>query len=81
MSVTTVIQQTNVDGVGSVVLSPITQDPDTNLFLRNIAIYSPPDANSNVALQFTLKLSGATQAAVELASPTAVLINAPSAAF
>jgi hypothetical protein len=81
MSVTTVVQQTLVDSVGSVVLSPITQDPISNLFLRSISVYAPPDSNGNVALQFTLTVSGATQAYVELTAPAAVLINAPSAVF
>lgn len=79
MSVSTIVQETIVDAVGSVVLSTITQDPDTNLYLRTIQIYSPPDTNGNLALQFTLKVSGATQANVELMAPGSVTINAPSA--
>jgi hypothetical protein len=79
MSVSTVVQQTLVDVVGSVVLSEITQDPVSNLYLRSIQVYSPPDSNGNVSLQFTLTVSGATQANVELMAPGSVTITAPSA--
>lgn len=79
MTVSTIVQETIVDEVGSVVLSPIVQDPDTNLFIRTIQVFSPPDLAGNAAVQFTLRFSGATQANVELSSATAVLISAPSA--
>lgn len=79
MTVSTVVQQTIVDVVGSVVLSSITQDPVTNLYLRSIQVFSPPDINGNLKLQFTLTVSGATQANVELMAPASVTITAPSA--
>lgn len=78
MAVTTIVQQTEVDTVGSVVLSAIVQDPDTFLYLRTIQVYTPPDGNNNISLQFTLVLSGATLASVELTSPSAIILNAPS---
>lgn len=78
MAVTTIVQQTVVDTVGSVVLSAITQDPNSFQYLRTIQVYSPPDSNNNVVLQFTLLLSGATQANVELIAPSAITVNAPS---
>jgi hypothetical protein len=78
MSVSTIVQQTVVDAVGSVVLSSIIQDPDTFLYLRTIQVYSPADVNGNIALQFTLKVSGATQANVELMAPSPITVNAPS---
>ena len=81
MSVSTIVQETLVDTVGSMVLSAITQDPITNLYIRTIQVYSPPDINGNIALQFTLQVSGATQANVELMAPAAVMIAAPSAQF
>lgn len=78
MSVSTIVQEALVDNVGSTVISAITQDPNTNLFLRTITVNAPPDSNGNVAVQFTLHISGATQSAVELSSPTAIQVTAPS---
>ena len=78
MSVSTIVQQTLVDAVGSVVLSAITQDPNSFLWLRTIQVYSPPDTNGNIVLQFSLTVSGATQANVEMSSPTAITVSAPS---
>lgn len=78
MGVTTIIQSTTVDTVGSVVLSPITQDPTTSVYLRAIQVYSPADTNGNTTLQFTLTVSGATQANVELMSPSPINVTAPS---
>lgn len=78
MSVTTVVQQTIVDTVGSVTMSAITQDPVTNLFMRTITVNSPPDSGGNIVAQFTLTVKGATQASVELSLPTAVVLSAPS---
>jgi hypothetical protein len=78
MGVTTIVQQTIVDTVGSVVLSAITQDPNTFLWLRTIQVYSPPDTKGNVVLQFSLTVSGATQANVELTAPGAITLTAPS---
>lgn len=78
MTVTTIVQETEVDGVGSVVVSPITQDPTSSLWLRTITVNAPPDTNNNVAVQFTLTLSGATQASVEFSLPSAITITAPS---
>ena len=79
MAVQTIIQSTLVDTVGSVVLSAITQDPATNLFIRTIQVYALPDINGNVNLQFTLTVSGATQSAVEMSSPVPIILTAPSA--
>lgn len=78
MGVTTIVQQTTVDTVGSVVMSAIVQDPSTYVYQRTIQVYSPPDNNGNITLQFTLTLSGATMASVELSSPSAITVNAPS---
>jgi hypothetical protein len=78
MTVNTIVQQTIVDVVGSVVLSAITQDPSSFLYIRTIQVYSPPDINGNAALQFTLTVKGATQANVELMAPGAITITAPS---
>jgi hypothetical protein len=78
MTVSTIVQQTVVDVVGSVVLSEITQDPVTFLWLRSISVYSPADSNGNISLQFTLTVSGATQANVELMAPGAITLTAPS---
>lgn len=78
MSVTTILQSTSVDTVGSVVLSSITQDPVSYKWIRTIQVYAPPDANNNKALQFTLTLSGSTQLSVELTAPSAITLTAPS---
>lgn len=78
MTVNTVVQQTSVDLVGSVVISAITQDPNTGLWLRTITVNSPPDTAGNIVVQFTLSLSGATQASVELSLPSAITVSAPS---
>lgn len=78
MSITTIVQQTMVDQVGSITISAITQDPTTSLWLRTITVNSPPDNSGNVGVQFTLNLSGATQASVELSSPSAITLSAPS---
>lgn len=78
MSVTTVLQATSVDNVGSVVLSSITQDPVSYLWIRTVQVYSIPDNNGNRVLQFTLTLSGATQQSVELTAPSAITVTAPS---
>jgi hypothetical protein len=81
MTVTTIVQQTSVTLVGSVVLSAITQDPTSYLYLRTISVYSPPDTSGNVVLQFSLTVSGATQASVELTAPSAITLTAPSASI
>jgi hypothetical protein len=78
MTVSTIVQQTIVTAVGSVVLSAITQDPSTFLYLRTIQVYSPADTNGNVALQFTLTVSGVTAANVELMAPSPITFTAPS---
>jgi len=72
MTVTTVVQETLVDAVNNVVITPIIQDPVSMLWLRQIQVYSPPDASGNPVLQFTLELSSATEANIELVAPAAL---------
>lgn len=70
MTVTTVIQKTQVDGVGSLVITDITQDPTTGNYVRQIQAYAPPDSSGNVALMFTLLVTSPTEAAIELTAPS-----------
>lgn len=72
MSVSTLIQKTSVDTVGSVTVSAIVQDPNSGLYIRTITVNSPPDSGGNIATQFTLVLSATTVAAIELTSPANV---------
>lgn len=66
MAITTIIQSTEVDGINSLVVSSVVQNTQTNQFERTITCY---DENNNV--MFTLIVTGATQANVELAAPAA----------
>jgi hypothetical protein len=78
MSVTTIVQNTEVDSVGSVVLTDISSylgvddnNVPTTFFTRAIQVYGPPDpVSGNLVLQFTLQLTATSQAAIELMPPS-----------
>lgn len=72
MAITTLLQTQLVDGVGSVIITSITQDPDTNLWTRQINVYGQAEQSGTPPLLFTLQLSSDTQAAVELTAPSAL---------
>jgi hypothetical protein len=71
-TISTIIQQTNLDQVGSVVVTEITQDQTTNEYMRQIRVYAPPDVNGNTALVFTLQVAAVAQSGVELVAPSAL---------
>lgn len=70
MSIQTILQTTNVDTVGQVVITDIVgPDPITSLYTRQIRVY---DNSTPAVLQFTLQLTGATKASIELTAPAAL---------
>jgi hypothetical protein len=71
MAISTIVQRTAVDAITSVVITAVVQDPISHLYLREIRVFGQPDVNGDPVLQFTLSLSGATQAQVELTAPAA----------
>jgi hypothetical protein len=71
-SISTIIQQTNLDQVGSVVITGITQDPISGEYVRQIRIYSPADVNGNIALVFTLQVAAVAESSIELVAPSAL---------
>ena len=72
MTVSTVTQTTLVDGVGSVVITDVVQDPVTMQYVRQIRAYSPSVDTADPVLQFTLQLSAPTAALIELVAPAAL---------
>jgi hypothetical protein len=72
MTISTILQEQLIDGIGSVVITPVVQDLVTSNYVRQIRVYAPPDGNGNVALVFTLNLSATVQANVELTAPAAL---------
>ncbi len=68
MSIDTIIQKTTVDGISSVVVTDITQDPTTNLYVRELRLMDM--SQPNPLLQFTLRLVSTSRAALELTAPS-----------
>ena len=71
-TISTVIQQTNLDQVGSVVITAVTQDPISGEYIRQIRVYSPADVNGNIVLVFTLQIAAAAESSIELTAPAAL---------
>jgi hypothetical protein len=72
-TISTVIQQTNLDQVGSVVITPVTLDPTSGEYVRQIRVYTPPDVTTGiVVLAFTLQVSAAAESNIELTAPAAL---------
>jgi hypothetical protein len=72
MSISTIIQETLVDAVGSVVITNVTQDTVSGAYVRQIRVYSVPDpVTGAITLQYTLQVSGVAQSNIELTAPSA----------
>jgi hypothetical protein len=69
MPITTILQSTQVDGVGALNASDIIQDSVTGLYVRQIQVFYPPDASGNPVLAFTLTVTSPTKTAVEFTFP------------
>lgn len=72
MTISTILQSQLVDGIGSVVITDVVQDPVTSNYVRQIRVYAPADATGNTALVFTLQLSSPVQTGIELTAPAAL---------
>jgi hypothetical protein len=74
MSITTLLQQQLVDGVGSVTIGAITQDESGDAwngqYTRTITVYGPAPQSGSTPVLFTLVLYATTEAAIELAAPS-----------
>lgn len=71
MTISNTSQTVSVDGVTAVVVTPITQDSNSGLFMRSVQFFDVVVQGSNQAVpRFTIIFSGATQQAVELSTPS-----------
>lgn len=75
MAITTLLQTQVVDGVGSVVISDVSQDESGDAWngqhTRTIQVFGVPSGSNPAPLLFTLQLYGETEAAIELTAPSA----------
>lgn len=64
MTIQTTLQTQVVDGLGSIVMTDITQDPNTSNYLREFRLFDPAGA-----LVYTLRVVAASKVAIELTAP------------
>lgn len=64
MTIQTIVQSQIIDGIGSIVMTDITQDPDTNNFIREIRVF-----DTTTKLIYTLRVIATIQTAIELTAP------------
>lgn len=74
MAITTLLQTQIVDGVGSVVISPVTQDVSgddwSGQYGRTIQVFGPESNDGGAQLLFTLQLYSDDEQNIELTAPS-----------
>jgi hypothetical protein len=66
-TITTIVQETQVDGVGSIVVTDIVQDQTTSQYVREIRLFDGTGGSGN--LIFTLRMTAPTNVPLEINVP------------
>lgn len=64
MTIQTIVQSQIIDGIGSIVMTDITQDPDTSNYIREIRVF-----DTDAKLIYTMRVIAVTRTAIELTAP------------